>query len=155
VLRSHYIGPMGRAHSRSLLALIAVTALSGCSMSVPMLGEDGPATTGSIAAPVQVQKPLPQTLAYSDATKIGQTAVAALWQVDNGAGEWVNSATGSSGTVEKHGEADQAESAADCRGFDTLVTSIGGVHSYSGKICRGENGRSVVEIDDSGASRPS
>ena len=124
--------------------------LPGCSMSVPMLGNDEPATTGSIGAPVEIQKPLPQTLAYSDATKIGQTAVAALWQVDNGSGEWVNAATGSSGTVEKNGGGSKAETSGGCRGFATMVTSIGGVHSYSGKICRGENGRSLVEIADPG-----
>ena len=48
--------------------------------------DDAPATTGSIAAPVEVQQPLPATLAYSDATKIGQAAAAALWQAEAGSG---------------------------------------------------------------------
>jgi hypothetical protein len=123
--------------------------LAGCSMSVPMLGSnDGPATTGSIAAPVDVQKPLPQTLAYSDAAKIGQAAAATLGQAEGGEGaDWVNSATGSSGTVEASGTVDETAGKQSCGAFNTLVTSIGGVHQYSGKICRAENGRSTVAID--------
>ena len=104
-------------------------------MSVPLLGSnDAPATTGSIAAPVEVQKPLPQTLAYSDATKIGQAAAATLWQAEGGEGaDWVNSATGSSGTVEASGTRRTKPRASSPAGaFSTIVTSIGGVHHYSG-----------------------
>ncbi len=118
-------------------------------------GDDAPATTGSIAVgrPVQVEQPLPQSLAYSDATKIGQAAAAALWQADAGRGaEWVNSATGSSGTVEDGGAAPGSEQAEACRAFSTEVTSIGGVHRYAGEVCRVDNGRSVVKIAAPGES---
>jgi surface antigen len=95
-----------------------------------------------------VRQPLPQTLAYSDATKIGQTAAAALLQVDNGqGGEWVNNATGSSGTVVESASTEAAELSGACRLFNTIVTSFSGVHRYSGKVCRADNGRSVVQID--------
>ena len=152
--RIPYPGPI-RQNRRAALLVTGFLLLPGCSMSIPMLGADEPGTTGSIAVPVEVQKPLPQSLAYSDATKIGQAAASALWQVDNGqAGEWINAATGSSGTVEGSGAGGAVE-AAGCRDFETMVTSIGGVHSYSGKVCRGENGRSTVEIGDAGANTTS
>ena len=139
---------MPRASRLWLAALAGSLVLSGCSLSVPLLGSnDAPATTGSIAAPVEVQKPLPQTLAYSDAAKIGQAAAATLWQAEGEGTDWVNSATGSSGTVEASGKVDETVGKQPCGAFNTLVTSIGGVHQYSGKICRAENGRSVVAID--------
>ena len=105
-------------------------------------------TTSSVGAPVEVQQPLPQTLAYSDATKIGQAANSALLEVDNGqGGEWVNNATGSSGTVEESGPGEEKKLSGACRLFNTIVTSFSGVHQYSGKICRGDNGGSVVQIN--------
>ena len=120
-------------------------------MSMPVLGsQDGPATTGSIVAAVQIQEPLPDTLAYSDATKIGQAAAAAIGQAGaKEQGEWVNAATGSSGTVEADGSKDASSGGADCRPFSTIVTSIGGVHRYAGKLCPGKTGRSVVQIGTS------
>ena len=135
---------MPRASKLWPAALAGSLLLGGCSLAVPGWGEeDGPATTGSIAAPVEVQKPLPKTLAYSDASKIGQAAAAALWQAEAAEGaEWVNSATGSSGTV----EASSSTGKDPCGDFNTVVTSIGGVHHYSGRVCRTDSGRSVVEI---------
>lgn len=121
--------------------------LAGCNMSVPGLGSgDGPAVTGSIAPPVEIRQPLPQTLAYSDAARIGQAADAALWQAGpDSSGDWINRATGSSGSV--HGAASVEDNATDgCRQFSTIVTSIGGVHSYSGRICKDGDGRAVVQI---------
>jgi hypothetical protein len=114
-----------------------------------MFGGSGePAVTGSVATPVQLQQPLPSTLAYSDANKIGQAAAAALWQADGTATqEWVNAATGSSGTVEEYDLA-PPQNAGDCRSFSSIVTSIGGVHSYSGDVCRSDGGRPVVRIDE-------
>lgn len=109
---------------------------------------DAPATTGSIATPVEVQKPVPPSLAYSDANKIGQAAAAALWQANPAAGtDWINAATGSSGTVETSAAATSVDGAPDCRSFESLVTSIGGVHSYRGKVCRAGNGPSVVQYE--------
>ena len=143
-MRPPYTGLLRRASRVWPAALAGSLLLAGCSLAVPGWGGDGgPATTGSISAPVEVQKPLPKTLAYSDAAKIGQAAAAALWQAEDSEGaEWVNAATGSSGTVERSA----APGAEPCGDFHTLVTSIGGVHRYSGRVCRGENGRSVVEI---------
>jgi hypothetical protein len=137
--------------SHLALVLGAALMLSGCSMSL-FGGDDAPVTTGSIAPPVQVQQPLPQTLAYSDASKIGQAAVNALWQADKGqamqpGADWINAATGSSGTVETGAESSgAAEPSTVCRLFNTIVTSIGGVHRYSGKVCRSATG-SVVQIE--------
>jgi hypothetical protein len=115
-------------------------------MSIPMLGShDGPAMTGSIGRAVEVEQPLPPSLAYSDAMKIGQAADAAFSSAGSGGaqapGEWVNAATGSSGSVERSGF-----SAGECRGFSTVVTSIGGVHRYVGELCRPGPGRPIVRI---------
>lgn len=109
--------------------------------------DEGPAVTGSIETPMEVRTPLPQTLSYSDAAKIGQAASAALWQADGAAGaEWANAATGSSGTLERAADGD-ASSAEGCRSFSTIVTSIGGVHRYAGQLCRSGGGRSVVQME--------
>lgn len=129
---------------------VAALWLSACSVSMPTLGSaDAPATTGSVATAVEVQKPVPETLAYSDAAKIGQAATAGLWQADAPAGaEWINAATGSSGTVERSAaDPDGAEATDDCRSFQTMVTSIGGVHSYKGKVCRAKQGPSLVHYE--------
>lgn len=111
-------------------------------------GEATPETTGSIAPPaVEVQRPLPPTLAFSDATRIGQAASAALAQADGSLGDWVNISTGSSGTlVPEAGQVSAADGS--CRQFSTIVTSVGGVHRYSGAICQGANGGAVVQIDE-------
>lgn len=116
-------------------------------------GKGEPVVTGSVAAPVDVQQPLPPTLAYSDANKIGQAAAATLWQADGlTTQEWVNTATGSSGTVEEH---DLGPPEGECRAFSTIVTSISGVHSYSGDVCRSVSGRPLVRIDERIAENPS
>ncbi len=119
-----------------------------------MIGsKDEPATTGSIANRVEVERPLPQALAYSDAAKIGQAAAGALWQDHDAGIEWLNAATGSSGTIEK--SAANAENTETCRPFRTIVTSIGGVHSYSGQICRGDDGDSIVRLAATGENQTS
>jgi len=121
--------------------------LAACSMS-GLGGGDTPQTTGSIAPAFQVQQPLPPTLAYSDATKIGEAASAVMAQAGSAAPEdWVNNSTGSSGTIEAVDLAPPADSG-NCRPFSTIVTSIGGVHRYSGAICKGGNGRAMVQIDE-------
>jgi hypothetical protein len=145
VLRSPYIGLIPHRNRQWAVLLAGSCLLGGCSMS---MSDDAPTTTSSVGSPVEVQQPLPQTLAYSDATKIGQTAAAALWQVDNGqGGEWVNNATGSSGTVEGSRSEGEPKVSGACRLFNTIVTSFSGVHQYSGRVCRGDNGHSVVQID--------
>lgn len=137
------------------VAFAGAFLLGGCG-SVSVLGSAPaePVATGSVAA-VEIQQPLPQRLAYSDATKIGQAAAAALRDVDAGpdapAGtntDWVNAATGSSGTVVEMVPEEQDVSGA-CRLFNTIVTSFSGVHRYSGRICRGDSGRPVVQLSDS------
>jgi hypothetical protein len=123
--------------------------LTGCSLSLPVFGSghDEPATTGSIAAPVDVQRPLPPTLAYSDAAKIGQAAVAAMWQAQGGDMEWINAATGSSGILEQAADADP-EPADACRPFSTTVTSFAGVHRYAGDVCQTAGGRPIMRIGE-------
>ena len=148
MLRAHYTDLID-VLTRRLGVLAGPLLMAGCSLSVPGLGADGPLTTGSIAQPVTVQKPLPQTLAYSDATKIGQAALATLSQSGATAtADWENAATGSSGTIEREAKAKTAAGSA-CRPFHTIVTSIGGVHRYAGSICRKEAGPSVVAIEAS------
>lgn len=124
-------------------------------MGVPGLGSsDAPVVTGSIASSPEVERPLPRTLAYSDAAKIGQAAFVALWQAEGEASaDWLNAATGSSGTVQKGGVADAADPEG-CRAFDTVVTSIGGVHRYSGQVCRTTDGRAQIRIDQTGDEGP-
>ena len=113
-----------------------------------------PTSTGSISAPVTIQQPLPPTLAYSDATKIGEAAATAMSQVDGApSGEWINNATGSSGTVVQSAPlalTEEPEQSRGCSVFNTIVTSIRGVHQYSGRVCDGANGRPVVEIGSPG-----
>lgn len=110
-------------------------------------GEDAPTTTGSIVPPLQVQRPLPDTLAYSDAAKIGEAASAVLAQAEGTvADDWTNASTGSSGTIERVGGVASEE----CRPFNTIVTSVNGVHSYSGRLCQSNGGRAVVQLGESG-----
>ena len=110
-------------------------------------GDEAQPATGSIETPIEVPQPLPQTLAYSDATKIGQAATAALWQATGRqAKSGSNAATGSSGTLERAADGD-ASSAEGCRSFSTIVTSIGGVHRYAGQLCRSRPGWPLGRAD--------
>ena len=98
--------------------------------------------------PIEVQRPLPPTLAFSDAATIGQAARAALWQADGGTPEdWVNARTGSSGTLTA---ARASGLAAECRPFSTTVTSLAGVHQYSGTLCRAGDTRTMLKIAEEG-----
>jgi surface antigen len=109
-------------------------------------GDATPSTTGSITQPISVQQPLPSTLAYSDATKIGEAATAVLAQAEGGSSqEWINVSTGSSGTLQREESIAKSE---NCREFSTIVTSVGGVHRYSGAICRQTSGPAIVQIDE-------
>lgn len=130
--------------------LVAPLFVAGCSLAG---GSDMPATTGSVAEAVEVQRPLPPTLAFSDAAKIGQAASAALWQADGGAAaEWANARTGSSGTLTA-GAARSSAQPPDCLPFSTTVTSLGGVHQYSGTICRAGETRTVLRIAENDFER--
>jgi surface antigen len=113
-----------------------------------------PETTASIGPPVAVQQPLPATLAYSDATRIGEAATAVMAQAKGGSTkEWINASTGSSGTLETM-TADASPSA-NCRQFSTIVTSIGGVHQYSGAICQQHDGPAIVQLGERGSDERS
>ena len=153
--RTHYSGRIGSPNRFRAVGSITTILLAGCSLNVPTLGAfEAPATTGSIGGRVDVEEPLPITLAYSDARSIGEAAAAALWQGGSDVEDWMNAATGSSGTLQPRVAASEAE-AEGCRSFDTIVTSIGGVHHYSGRVCRGDEGRSVLRIDPGQDERPS
>ncbi len=133
------------AASRLAAALAIPVLLAGCSMSI--IGDNAPSTTGSIAPPVQVEGPLPSSLAFSDANKIGEAANATLMMASSSAtGDWENAATGSSGTVETVDLPNPPS--VGCRPFSTTVTSIGGVHEYAGAICDTAGGRPRVRIDE-------
>jgi hypothetical protein len=133
-----------------LIALAACGGLSalaaGCSMGG---GKDTPVATGSIAPAVQVEGPLPQTLAYSDAAMIGRAATASeTGESADGEFEWINAATGSSGTLQGlPTPAEDPDPSRACKVFNAMVTSFGGVHSYNGRICRRSDGQSTISID--------
>jgi surface antigen len=130
------------------LLLASPFLLAGCSMSI-MDGDAAPETTASIGPPVSVQQPLPSTLAFSDATRIGEAATSVLAQAQgNSTKEWINASTGSSGTLET--ETADVSASANCRQFSTVVTSIGGVHHYSGAICQQHDGPAIVQLDEGG-----
>jgi len=136
------------------IALVLCGALAGCSMGGP---KDVPVATGSITPPVQVEGPLPQTLAYSDAAMIGQAASASETAVaaDGGAGEsegsdfeWINAATGSSGTLQGlPTPAEDPDPSRACKVFNAMVTSFSGVHSYNGRVCSRSDGKRTISID--------
>lgn len=152
--RSPYNGHSLRRQSRLALPPLLLIALAGCgsvSLTVGALGEgEEPAATGSLAQAVEVRQPLPPTLAYSDAALIGRAAMAAVDAAASAERDWVNAETGSSGTLALVAAAPTPADAA-CRQFGTTVTSLGGVHQYSGTICRRPDGRPVVETIAAGA----
>lgn len=121
--------------------------MAGCSL---WGGADAPVTTGSVVQPVEVHLPLPPTLAYSDAAKIGQAASAVLWQAEGSAApsEWANARTGSSGTLMAGSDAQNK-----CVPFSTTVTSVGGVHQYSGTVCSDNGTRAVLKIAEAGSGQ--
>jgi hypothetical protein len=141
-----YSDAIGRRKGLRLLALGLCAALAGCSMGG---GKDVPIATGSITPAVEVEGPLPQTLAYSDAAMMGQAASAAETQQAAPSGfEWVNASTGSSGTLQglPTPAADPDPSRA-CKAFNAMVTSFGGVHSYNGRVCSRSDGQRTISID--------
>lgn len=144
-MRTYYNGRSVGAARRSAIALMGASLLGGCSLPT-LNASDSPVITGSTAESVEVQRPLPPTLAYSDAAKIGQAARAALWQAEAGGApnDWVNARTGSSGTL----TASRSGASAECHPFSTTVTSLGGVHLYSGTLCRDGDARTVLQIEE-------
>ncbi len=125
---------------------ILAVALSGCStISIPLGDSDGPASTAAIGSGVKVEQPLPKALAYSDAAVIGEVASKVAFDtVTSDSVDWVNGATGSVGTW-KAGAQIASEASEDCREFGATVTSVSGVHRFSGVACRDERGNVAVK----------
>ena len=138
------------------LSLFLVMTVAGCgSISIP-LGGSSPQETAALTGPngeaVKVEQPLPPALAYSDAAVIGQVAgKSAFDEVSDEPVDWVNGATGSSGTW-KAGPQIASQDDEKCRAFDATVTSVRGVHRFSGVACRDKTGNlSVRSLSDNPA----
>ncbi len=140
----HYNGASHARQIRLALALAAAVTLGACSLvDLKVAGPDrGPASTGSLGTPLEVARPLPRTLDASDAAIIGRTALAAAGEPDEGEREWINGRTGSSGTLALLPTGDGG----NCQLFGATVTSLVGVHRYSGRICRKEGGSAMAAI---------
>lgn len=132
--------------SISPLLLLFAGTLSACStISIP-LGDSTPQSgqNATLAKNIKLEQPLPKALAYSDAAVIGQVAgKAAFDNVEKDRIDWVNSVTGSVGTWKAGPQVDYRDQ--DCRAFGATVTSVGGVHRFSGVACRDENGDVAVK----------
>ncbi|MGQ7791247.1 RT0821/Lpp0805 family surface protein [Faunimonas sp. B44] len=143
----HYNAASPARQIRLALVVAAALSLGACSaLDLTIAGPDrGPVSTGSLSAPLEVARPLPRTLDVSDAAIIGRTALAAAGEPDQGEREWINGRTGSSGTLAL---LPTAESAVEpgCKAFGATVTSLVGVHRYSGRICRKEGGSAMAAI---------
>ena len=150
--------PMSLARAFSPF-FVLIFAVSGCSsISIPLgkvTADDSPALTGSLGQGVKVEQPLPDALAYSDAAVIGQVAGKAAFEtVTDDQIDWVNGATGSTGTW-KAGPQVATENTEECRAFGATVTSVRGVHRFSGVACRDESGNlSVRSLSDKPADTP-
>ena len=137
--------------ARAFSPIVAVLgfALAGCSsISIPLgdnVSKQTPAMTGSVGASVKVEQPLPKALAYSDAAVIGEVAAKeAFKEVADEEIDWVNGATGSVGTW-KAGPQVSSDDTGDCRAFGATVTSVQGIHHYSGVACRDAQGHLTVK----------
>jgi len=137
------------ARAFSPLSVILAAALAGCSsISIPLgdaASQKNAAVSSGVGPSVKVEQPLPAALAYSDAAAIAEVAGrSAFEKVTNEPIDWVNGATGSVGTW-KAGPQTSSETASNCRTFGATVTSVQGVHRYSGVACRDERGNLTVK----------
>ena len=129
--------------------------LAGCGsikLPLPSFAAIGQSASGqTAAASVVVQEPIPETLAYSDATAIGTAAandlLGAITAEDV---DWENGQTGSTGTIVAISETSQ-EGEDTCRSFGATVISMLGIHRYFGKACQGAEGMVVESIEAAGA----
>ena len=129
--------------------------LAGCgavNISLPSFAAvDKPANEQTAATGVVVQEPIPETLAYSDATAIGSAAandlLGAITAEDV---DWENGQTGSTGTIVALSETSQ-EGDDTCRSFGATVISMLGIHRYFGKACQRAEGMVVESIETAGA----
>ncbi len=130
--------------------------LAGCgSINIPLpslAAADKPANEQTAATGVVVQEPIPETLAYSDATAIGSAAADELLGAITAEGiDWENGQTGSTGTVVAMSET-SIEGDDTCRSFGATVTSMLGIHRYFGKACQRAGGVVVESIESAGDS---
>ena len=104
--------------------------------------------------PVQVQQPLPPTLAYSDATKIGEAAIGGLAQAEGGRPEeWVNAVD----RIVRHDRDGRPRAAAGSRQLPA-VQHDRHQHRRRASLFRGdlpaaETAGTVVQIDERGEGR--
>jgi len=134
--------------------------LAGCgSINIPLpslAAVDKPANEQTPAAGVVVHEPIPETLAYSDATAIGSAAADELLGAITAEGadsegvDWENGQTGSTGTVVAMSET-SIEGDDTCRSFGATVISMLGIHRYFGKACQRAEGVVVESIESAGA----
>lgn len=145
-----------RHHLQQCLAVSAVALmLAGCgSVKIPLpsfAAVDKPAHEQTAASEVVVQEPIPETLAYSDATAIGSAAATDLLGAITAEGvEWENGETGSTGTLVAISET-SVEGEESCRSFGATVISMLGIHRYFGKACQRAEGVVVESIESAGA----
>ena len=123
--------------------------LGGCgSINIPLpsfAAADKPANEQT--ASVIVQEPIPETLAYSDATAIGHAAANDLLGAITAEGvDWENGQTGSTGTIVATSDASQ-DGDDTCRSFGATVVSMLGIHRYFGKACQRAEGMVVESIE--------
>ena len=129
--------------------------LAGCgsvNISLPSFAAaDKPANVQIAASEVVVQEPIPETLAYSDATAIGSAAAKDLLGAVTAEGvDWENGQTGSTGTIVALSDTSQ-EGDDTCRSFGATVISMLGIHRYFGKACQRAEGMVVESIEAAGA----
>jgi surface antigen len=154
LIGGHYSGH--RNHLQRCLAVSALALLlAGCgSVNIPLpsfAAVDKPASETTVAGSVVVQEPIPETLAYSDATAIGTAAANDLLGAITAEGvDWENGQTGSTGTVVAISETSQ-EGEDTCRSFGATVISMLGIHRYFGKACQRAEGVVVESIEAAGA----
>jgi len=129
--------------------------LAGCgsvNIALPSFAAvDKPANSQIAASEVVVQEPIPETLAYSDASAIGSAATKDLLGTVAAEGvDWENGETGSTGTVVAISET-SLEGEDSCRSFGATVISMLGIHRYFGKACQRAEGVVVESIESAGA----
>ena len=153
----HYSGLAGRLQQCLVVSVVAL--LGGCgsvNISLPSFAAvDKPAENQTAAGGVVVQEPIPETLAYSDATAIGTAAANDLLGAITADGvNWENGQTGSTGTIVPLSEASQ-EGDKTCRSFGATVISMLGIHRYFGKACQRAEEAMVVESIEAAGDDPS
>ncbi len=128
--------------------------LAGCgaiNIALPSFAAvDKPASQLTATSSVTVQEPIPDTLAYSDATAIGLAAANDLLGAITAEGiDWENRLTGSTGTIVALSGTSQ-DGDESCRSFGATVISMLGIHRYFGKACQRAGGVVLESIEAAG-----